>query len=481
MSSSSFKSIFKLEIKDASIYTAVVFAFPIINILLLPFYWKVLSPSDYGIIAIIDIIGGVMGVFLGLSINQYIIIHYFEWNEKNRSSELGKAWVIHWGSAILIGLIAMPIIYWFVPYIFPEVNFFPYIFIGFLSYILASLDTVTFTTLRIKKLTKIYSFYEIIKNVLKIGLTIMLVLFLEQGLEGYFVAKLLSSFIMVFISIRIMLLFATPSFKKSTLRKMLRFSLPLVLNNFITAISSYLDRFLLQYYISVEALGVYSVGMKFAMIVNQLHKALKLSYGPFVFQYLNKSNGFETIYKLTIFYVLPLFICSTGIILFIDEFVYWVNVQSYLPIIEYMPYLVINVLLGTLVVYYGAGIIMSKRTELLLIPTSIQTITVVILSFLLIPIYGIYGIIMTKFVSVVIFLFISIFITLRVYPLKYKWSALIGFWVLTLSAIMFHQALEIEGWYNNILFSSGLMLLYLLVSISFAYFSANHQSSQILK
>jgi O-antigen/teichoic acid export membrane protein len=471
VSSESFKSLLKREIKDASIYSAVTFSLPVINMLLIPFYWKVLTPTDYGVIAIVGIIGGVTGVFLGLSIDQYINRFYYEWAEEDRSIEIGTAWLLSWGSSFLIGIISIPIIFLITPYLFPKVNFFPYIFLGLLSQIFNSLDVVAFATLRIKRLPKMYSIYQLSKSGIVLCFNILFVLILDYRLEGYFIANLVSSIIITGIALKIMLIFATPSLKKDSIRVMFRFSLPLVGNNFVAVVSSTLDSFLLQYYASVEALGIYSVGMKFASILSQLHKALKLSYGPFVFEKLKKNNGLSVISRVTVFYVFPLFFAATGIILFIDDLVYWINQSSYFPIVEFVPYLIITALIQTLVVYYGAGIIISKRTELLLIPTTIQALLVIGLSFVLIPTFQIYGIIVSRFIGALIFLLISIIITLRVYPLMYKWVALFGFWITTLAIVGIHQNVGTVGWIQSLLISVGLMICFCFISLCVLYFS----------
>jgi O-antigen/teichoic acid export membrane protein len=348
---------------------------------------------------------------------------------------------MNWGSSIVLGSLSIAFFYFLSPVLFPEVGFFPIIFLGLVNTILVSLTLVAQTTIRIRKMPKLYAAYRLSTFLLQIGISIYFVLILKRGLVGYFVALVVSSFLSALFSGFIMSSFGKPCLLNAGIKDALRFAVPMIPSALLTSFTSILDKLILKQFCSLQTLGIYSIALKFASIIIVVQNSLKLSYGPFFMKNVLTENGQNVIYRMTGFYIFPLFFTGLSLSVFIDKVVYIIGQPSYYPVIEYVPYLAVVILIGCMNVFYANGILLSNRTYLLVYPALLQLVTL-LTGVYLIPRYEILGIITAKFLSVTGFVVATVLLSNRVYKLRYNWMKLIAFGSMMLAGMLLNMMIE---------------------------------------
>lgn len=438
-----FKKLLTLESKDAALYTLVTFITGLGSFLMVPLFWTKLTPTDYGIIAVTEILGAFLGSFTGLSLDQGQTRFYHEWPEEERKERTGTLWLTSWISNLIISLLISIIIYPISKYIFPDLNFFPFIFYGILITILSGFGTFPMATIRIMQLTKIYVAYRLVFFSFSMAFNILFILVLNEGVLGYFYGSIISGLAMFVFYIVLMIRNTKINISLSHIIEPLKFSLPMIPSTLVGTITGQVDRFLLQQYVDLNTLGLYSVSLKFAGLITQLHTALKLSFGPFVYKTLIelKDDGKELLSKMTSFYLFPIFVLAFIISISIDDFVIWVNRASYNGIINVVPFLCYITMISCLYVYMAPGIVLSKRTKLLIIPVIAQLVSLVIFSIWLLPRFEIYGLIITKFLSGLTFLTVSLVISNRVYDWRPQYKMIINFLLISVVLLMIRKAI----------------------------------------
>lgn len=464
-----FKKLLKLESKDAATYTLLTFITGLGSFLIVPLFWSKLTPTDYGIIAITEIIGGFFGGITGLSLDQSQTRFYYEWPENERKERTGTLWLASWSSTIIIGTIISFLLFPISRYIFPEIDFFPYIFYGLIITVIGSFTSFPFATIRIMQLTKFYVVYRLIAFVLGMGLNILFILILDKGILGYFYGTILSGVIMFIILTFLMIKLTKIKIKPKHLREPLKFSIPMIPSTLVGNMTGQVDRFLLQHYVDLNTLGIYSVSLKFSSLVNQLHAALKLSYGPFSYKTLIelKDTGKEVLSKMTSFYLFPLFILVFAISIFIDDFVIWTSRTSYYGLIDVVPFLCYITLVSCFYVYMAPGIVLSNKTKLLIIPVTSQLIVLICLGLFLLPHFHIFGLLVTKFFAGSIFLVVSLIISTRVYDWQPQYKTIFSFLFVSLLLLLTRKVVPIGSFIQNlsvdVLFLLGFILFGILL------------------
>ena len=419
------RKVVQKEAKEALIYVVSNALIQIGNLVVIPLFWSRLTPEDYGIIAITEIIGSFLSIFLGLSLDQSISKFYYEWPAEKRRRGIGAIWVVSWLSCLFIGTASIFVLSKTSRYIFDQVGFYPYIFLGLIAIVLTSLGQITFTTIRIKRLPWFYAAYSISTFVIYLVLRVVFVFVNREGLTGYYKANIIGATIIALFSVVLMLRFSKPCLRNSGLKQSLKFALPIIPSSIITALTGISDRLILQNYVSLSTLGIYSNSLIFASSIAKLHDAIKLSYGPFLWQTVNQEKDSKSIIaKMAPFFVAPIFFLAFLVSIFMDDVIFLINIPSYFPVADLVPPVAGFTLIACLYLYYSPGIMLGDRTDLLWIPSAARLLAV-LSGFFLVPKFGIGGIIFSKYLAAVVFVVISFYLSQKVFPIPYRINKLI--------------------------------------------------------
>jgi O-antigen/teichoic acid export membrane protein len=242
----------------------------------------------------------------------------------------------------------------------------------------------------------------------------------DRGLVGYYIANIVSSLVIAIAAAVIMSRFATPCIRGGGLRASLRFSLPIIPSSVISALTSIGDRLILQNFVSLSSLGIYSLSLKFASVIVGLNNGIKLSYGPFIWQTISKEiNARKIIANAASLFSIPIFLMGFVTSVFIEDFIRWINRAPYFPIAEYLPWTVGFTIISCLYIYFSPGMMLGNRTDLLWIPAFFQ-MAAVCSGIFLVQQYDIYGIIAAKYFSTVVFFGTSFYYSQKVFAVPYR-------------------------------------------------------------
>lgn len=448
----SFLDMVRREARHASLYTLTTFLTQFGSFLVVPLFWQKLSLEDYGVIGLTEMIGTFLTLFLGLSLDTAITRFYYEWPEDQRRRRVGTLWLLNWAACLVTGTVATALLWRVSALLFPDVAFYPYIFLGLILTVLRCLFVLPYATIRIVNSPGLYAFYTIGGFVIQMTLNIVYVLVLDRKLHGYFVSSIIGTAITAAMGGLIMLRFATPCFERQGLRESLRFSLPAIPTSLLSAVTQVLDRFLLQRFGSIEALGVYAVSQKFTNLIVYLHNALKLSYVPFMVKSVaaDPAEGVRLLVRIRRLYVVPLFIAGLAIAVFITDFVAVAGRREYFQIAAWVPWLVGPALIATLTVYFAPGLFLAKRTDLTWIPQVVQLAAVALTGILLIPALQLTGVVVSRYLSTISLFAATLVLSQRVYPIATEWRRLAEMAVVVVGSIVLASAVDLGSLLLNV-------------------------------
>lgn len=420
-----FASIVRGEAKASAVYALSIAVHKGGVILLAPVFWQKLTPADFGVIAVTEILQTFLVILLGLSLDQAITRFYYEWDEDKRDRYVGTVCLLSWCSTAILGGASFLFFRYTSLLLFPEVDFNPYITLGLANAILLALINPVFMVIRIRQLPKLFAVYSLSAFALQTVLSIYMVLILDRGVFGYLLALVLSNCVVVVACVGIMTKIARIAWEPAALRDVFKFSLPLVPFSIMQNLTAITDRFMLQQFGSLRMVGIYSLSLKFASGVTIVHNALKMSYGPFLYKTINRARGVEIVSGLIPLYILPIFFAGLFVSLLTADLVRLINQPAYFAVAAFVPYLAVGQIVAALYVYYAPGISLSKKTHLLLIPGIFQFVTIALASYVLVANYGVYGVVAAKLGSVAVFFALTVAISKKVYERwRHRWSAL---------------------------------------------------------
>lgn len=418
----------RAEARDALVFTGSTLINRAGAFLLLPLFLSTLSPEDFGILAIVAVIGAFQMLLGSLSLDLAVTRLYYEWPEAERRRNLGSIWVWNWIATLGSGALFLLVMPFLAPFLFPDVPYEPWLPLGIISNTLAGLLVLPATTIRIKRLPWLFAAYSVGSFIVIGGLGLWFVLVLDLGLSGYIFSLIAANAALACLGTVLMLRFSRPSISSPGLRGALQFALPALPSAVISTVGVTLDRILLAQFASLNTLGIYAVASKFVELIGALHQSLKMTFVPFAMQHVaaDAASGRRLIASVIPFYLIPYLATTLGLVLFISPVVQLIGEPDYFQVVEWVPWLAGAYLISCFAVYFGSGILLANRTDLLTIPAALQLAALALTGILLIPQFQLAGVVATRYAGAIAFSASNLYLSRRVFPVEHRWAVLLA-------------------------------------------------------
>ncbi|SPD75004.1 putative Polysaccharide biosynthesis protein [uncultured Desulfobacterium sp.] len=365
----------------------------VVALLLLPIYTRFLTPHDYGIKELVGLSTDVIGILLSTAISGAIYRFYFEYQDEKDRNEVISSAIITIGS---FGLLTLTILSFatktMARYILDSPELYYYFLISFASVWFNSLNDIGYNYLRANHQSLKYVVFSLVKLTSNIGMNIYFICFLKIGVLGILISTLITS-ILMFLVMNVPLSIKTGMrFSATKIKEMLRFGLPMIPGQFGAFLVNISDRFFIKGYCSVADAGLYSLGYRFGTLpANFISEPFNQVWQPRRFEIYKEDNSEKIFGKIfTYFLTFMLFagliiaMLTKDILMIISDSTFW---QAY----KIVPIIVLATIIFTFHYHLNMGILISKKTKYLAYINLSNGIFVLILNFLLIPKYGVFG------------------------------------------------------------------------------------------
>ncbi len=235
------------------------------------------------------------------------------------------------------------------------------------------------------------------------------------------------------------------SFDFSALKQMLRFSLPLIPATLGGLLAIWTDRIMINQFLGLNDLGIYSVAYRMGSIGGVVVFGFHMAITPLVYRYHalpDTPQKVETMFRIMLALVLPVLMV---IGLFGEEIIGVIigeEFSSALPL--WMP-LTIAILLSQFYIF-GVGIGVAKKTKYMVLITASSLIINVTLNLIFIPIWGLIGVVIATVMGSLAHITIWMILSQRFYYVPFQWGRYaVGFAMMGAGYLIANQ-LPIEGW-----------------------------------
>ena len=426
----------------ASIYTIGLLAVRTSEFLLIPVYWRLLSPADYGILAVTTIVVVFLSALLGLKLEVAITRLYYDWPHDERRGRLGSLWLWHW---LLSAALALPFLLVGRPLfeaVTQQVPFDPYLRLAVWVALLTALSTSPMMTLRIREDAGMYILCSMLTLGLNSTIAIILVAGLERGVKGVLQAQIITGVAMLPIYAFLMARRARPNLALEYLREGLAFSLPLVPSNSLDAMSGVTDRFLLEKTISLNELGLYSVANRLGRAVAIFSQGLKTSWIPFEMRVVAErpDDGRQMAGRTASYFIFALVLVTAAVAVLGPALVRLMDVEAYQRVTFLLPLAVVSQLVVGIGHVVGQGYAIARKTNYAWMRTAAQFVIMVVAGILFISLWGIYGAFLASSLSALAGWGTAYLLSQRFFHIPFNWHR-IGFIVLSGAVVVVISAL----------------------------------------
>jgi O-antigen/teichoic acid export membrane protein len=244
------------------------------------------------------------------------------------------------------------------------------------------------------------------------------------------------------------------------LSEMLRFSVPLVPSGIAVWLSIYVDRVMINNFLSLHEVGLYGIGFRVAGIVSIVLAGFQSSLSPLVF---NNLENIETPYNLSRifrFFLAISLLLFGGIVFFVDDILRIFTEPTFYDSSKVVIYLVPAILLSQMYIF-TPGIFIAKKTHYVIWINVFGAILNISLNYVLIPILGYAGAALSTFLGNLSIFLIYLFFSQKLYPVPHQFSKIFKSLIWVISWILLIRYIDISGAVHYFLMTFGLLLILL--------------------
>jgi O-antigen/teichoic acid export membrane protein len=416
---------FKNTFKSIIIYGFGNVSVKLVGLVLLPLYTdtKLLSPNDYGAMAIIDVTAQILIAIFSLSL--YAAYARWYW-DKNYFDSRKKIFFSCFSTlTVLAVLLSVTGIFAAEPISFLLLDKSTYASAFMLMIFATSMQPLidfTLTQMRVEEKPVFYISTNIIRLVVILSATIYFLIYKHNGIISIYEAQIIGNIVFLLITGRYILRNSEFRFSTPVLKDIIRFSMPLALASLSNVLLVVFDRYVLKNKSTLLNVGIYTQGYKIANTTKVfIITSVQLALGPTIFKLMNRPDH-KMIYSkiMTWFTILvvyfSLFLSLFGLEitkLFTTGTIYW---EAY----KLIPIFSLGITFSMLKDVSVTGLQITKRTKIIgIFLTGIAVFNLAI-NLLLVPVWGIYGAALSSLLSQFIFFCILYFYAQKYYPIPYR-------------------------------------------------------------
>ncbi len=447
--------------------------------LLLPLYTRVLQPADYGKLELVYLVGSILAILYGLSVeNGYVRIFYLNKEESFRKTLYSTGQFFNLFCALVFAAFMLGNANWVAQNIFdfPEGVFFLKLIV--IVTIIEVMTHIPYNNLRVQEKALNFVAINFFNLVVVTSLTVYFVAFANMGVAGVLYAKIIGQ------SITLIILYYNTrneykiGFSYEQLKMMLGFSVFLIPGTLSGLILNMSNRYFLQEYQSLEDVGLYSLGAKLAGIIPFLFtEPVKKAFGPYLFALTdNPPECKKTLADFSRIFLAGLSFVALSVSLFSRELIILMSDASYMGSHNIVFVLSVSFLFLGLAGIVVLGIHITRKTWIVTIIWPISAVINILFNIWLIPIYGRMGAAYATMFSVIVINLSYLFALHRVYPVKFEY---INFLKVLILLVVFNYVGSLIQ--LNIISSILIKILLLIIFLVAVYFSGIFKKAEIQK
>lgn len=424
--------------RDGAIYAIPTIVSRGLSVILIPLYTRVLSPADYGSFDLLSTFAALVNLTIALEVSQGIARFY--------STETDAERRVSYASSGFWFTVFCYAIFLLTTFVFSEklsglimgrAGLETAFQIGVVYIFLNGVFNLIQNQFRFELRSVHFATVSLIVTVMTAVLAIVMTYIVTWGLQGFLlgmVGGMLAGCLYGLWHLNHSFCF---KFQWTRLKDMLIFSAPLVPSGIAVFAGLYVDRLMINHYLSLQDVGLFGMGFRVAGIVGLVVVGFQGALTPLIYAHYREAETpghLARIFRLFIAMALLMFLVVS---LFANEILTVLTVPAYYDAASIVVFLVPAILLSNMYIF-APGTAIEKKTHLILWINVAGALLNVALNALLIPLFGISGAAVAKLVSYGIVFALYMWFSQQLYFVPHNWKllakatflvALAAFWI----------------------------------------------------
>jgi O-antigen/teichoic acid export membrane protein len=414
----------KKILSDSFLYTIATILTKGISFIMIPIYTAYFSTAEYGVIDLLMVTGSIVSILIGLEIHQAVARFFPE--AKSESEKKVIVSTALWSIIILylsFLILSLPFMREISSFAFDTIQYQDILFVAFLSFGFNFIYYYFSSQLKWQLKSKENVIVSFIYSLITALLTYILLNFYDGGISSVFIAQIIAAVVSIFLSYHYSKEYYGFILNVAKFKGLIKFSTPLIFSTIIVYAMLYVDRIMINHYLSLEDVGLYGIAFRFASVTTLLTVGIQTALTPLIYNNYQNTKTPISIAKLFNYFALASFVFVAVLFLFSQDIILLFANKNYLGSSSAIPWLAISILFSG-VVNFAPGIFIAKKTSYILYINIFAFLLNIVLNLMLIEKYELLGAAYATAISSFIYFLLYYFIGQKYYFIPFIWTKL---------------------------------------------------------
>ena len=456
---------------NLAIYGLGDVATSLVSLLLLPVYTRYLTPTDYGVIAMLLTIEAVAKIVFRWGVDTAFLRLYYDCTDEASRQRLASTIFFFLlaanGSLLALGITAAE---WISEQMFGSADRALLITLVLANSFVSAFYFIPFQIMRIEERSRQFIALVFARTAATLVVRLLLVVWAGMGVLGLVWADVIVTAVFTPILSLWVRSLIRPVLSAGFLRGALAYGLPRIPHSIANQVIGLADRYFLNAFGTLGDVGLYSIGASFGLAPKLFLSALQTAWTPFFLGLMREPDA-KRIYSSVSTYLLAVpVLLVAALSAAASDLIRLTTTQEFHSAAAVTPWIALGVLCQGVNLVGSIGLVITKRTALYPIATGAAAAVSLLANALLIPRHGAMGAAYANAIANAALASATVVFSWRVYPIRYEWSRLFriavagvaaylaGLWLVPATSPLAGLALRpvtTTGTYLGLLFATG--------------------------
>jgi len=451
--------------KQFSVYGVGTLLGRAVGFLMIPVYTRYLTPSDYGLLELLELTTYVVSIFIFLGVQQALFKHYYKYEDETEKKQVistATLFVLFVSAAALLLLQSNKQL--LSKIVFGAPGYAQYYRVVLWSFFFATLVEVPLAYIRVKQKPVTFLVITVGQLIAGLSLNILFIVGLHWGVWGMIYSKLVVSSVPGVGLTLFVLKDCGVRWSWAKLKEMVRFGGPLIPSSIGMFVLVFSDRFFLNRFASLDEVGIYALAYKFGMGMSLLvNVPFSLVWDPRVFEIAKLPNAKEIFVRVASVFTAAMLVIGLALVALSVSAIPFLAPPAYWPAAVLVPLIVGAYVLAGFKMFTAIGMLLSGQTKYIGSSTLMAALFNTVLNAALIPRWHALGAAVATVLAYGFMVIAQLRYSQRLYRLEYplrKISELVLLWGAMAGAMAFLPAGSIL---LSFIYASALLVSFVLL------------------
>jgi len=435
------KSSIKSLTKQTLVYGVGTIMARLVTFMLLPLYTNVMPAADYGLVALVFAFLGFMNHVYNYGLDSSVMRYYgsAETDTERREVYSSAIWMTL-GSSFILSLLVYGLSHPLSRLLLSDPAYDDLLRYSAVILFFDCICRVPFALLRMEERPMLFMAIRLFNVIVTLALNIWFVAVLRMGVDGIFKSTVITSAVTAVLLYAFTAWKIRPTLRWSTARELLIFGLPFVPTGLATAAMEMLNRYLVEHYLDLTAVGVFSAGFKLGIFMLLIVTAFYYAWQPFFLKAGKQESSRPLFARILTYFVLVTLGFWLLLTLLMHEIVYLriagfalIGRAEYRACEPIVPLILLGYVFFGINQVFLPGIYFEKKTRWLATLTILAAGVNIGANMALIPVWGIVG---SALASLIGYLFLAgstLIVSQRLFRVPYEYGRIALLFGITLA------------------------------------------------